>query len=103
MSAELQKLIDVLKQIEQDDNIVKTVPDEIVDKNGAYCHEDLHPLIQEAISLADGNLITVTGACHWDNMEKLGKAGFNVTCGERDSFGWLTGIIHTKKGRIIYG
>jgi hypothetical protein len=103
MSANLQNLIDVLKKIEQDDNIVKTVPDNIKDKYGAYCEDDLHPLIQEATGLACENLINNDGSCNWRNINDLSKAGYNVTCGEKDSFGWLTGVIHTKKGLIIYG
>lgn len=26
-----------------------------------------------------------------------------ITRGEVDSFGWLSGVLHTKKGRIVYG
>jgi len=33
----------------------------------------------------------------------LKQSGFSVFRGEYDSFGWLTGIIATPKGRIQYG
>ena len=53
--------------------------------------------------MAEDFLITDTGACHWDNINALKDAGYNVTPGEQDSSGWLTGCIHTQKGIILYG
>ena len=34
---------------------------------------------------------------NFDNIEILKQYGFNVFPGDKDSFGWLTGCIRTKK------
>lgn len=66
-------------------------------------HEELHPDIQEAVNLACEELITNSGEPNFDAMRVLEEEGFRVVAGETDSFGWLTGVIITKKGRIVYG
>jgi hypothetical protein len=38
-----------------------------------------------------------------ENIEKIRKAGFDVHAGEQDRFGWLSGVIEMKTGRIIFG
>jgi len=48
-------------------------------------------------------LINGDGSCNWENIEYLQNCGFYVGPGERDSFGWLTGIVGTSKGNIVYG
>lgn len=101
--ANINELIAVLKQIEEMSTITQTVPDEIKHKDGGYYEEDLPIIIQKAIELACDNLITSSGGCNWSNMEILKRHGFKVTAGEKDSFGWLTGLIHTSKGTIMYG
>jgi hypothetical protein len=53
--------------------------------------------------LAPEALIHPNGRPNIAQHEKLAAAGFKVVCGERDSFGWLTGVIITPKGRIVYG
>lgn len=71
----------------------------VIEKN----YIDSSPDIDGIINLANETLITSNGQCHWDNIDKVKKAGFNVFAGEKDSFGWLTGCISTKKGIIVYG
>jgi len=61
--------------------------------------ECLHTILK----LADSVLITPNGGCDWANIQMLEVAGFNVRAGEQDSFGWLTGVIRTKAGEIVYG
>lgn len=57
----------------------------------------------------DNLLITNGGQCNWDNMIYIEDQGnFWIHSGEKDSFGWLTGIIEPKpqkdiKMYIIYG
>ena len=46
---------------------------------------------------------SINGKCDWANISILNKNGYYVGPGERDSFGWLTGIISTQKGGIVYG
>ena len=37
------------------------------------------------------------------NKMKLKNAGYKLSPAERDSFGWLTGWIHLKRGDILFG
>ncbi len=64
--------------------------------------EDYDPLVQEVLEHA-GVLITNEGRPDWHAHAVLKGNGFRVTKGESDSFGWLTGCIHTSKGIIVYG
>ena len=95
----MNELIAALQAIEFDPSFVGNRRDYLTD--GEY--DELHPLVQNVVDLADGELITNQGACNWTAHELLKDAGFPVTCGERDSFGWLSGVIHTQKGMIVYG
>lgn len=36
-------------------------------------------------------------------LKELSDGRYFVTPGETDSFGWLTGCLHTPKGIIVYG
>ena len=66
--------------------------------------DELHPLIQKAINLAENTLITNSGSCNYNNISTINKTTkFKISAGEQDSFGWLTGKIHTSKGFIVYG
>lgn len=99
----LERLIEVLREIESSKEITKVIPDEIMGEDGSYSPSDLPELVQEAEYLANHVLFDKVGQCAWGNHRKLKTAGFNVTAGESDSFGWVTGVIHTTKGRIVYG
>ena len=103
MTTELNHLINVLKEIEASDKITKTIPDEIMDEDGGYHEHELPELVQKAILLANVCLITNEGRTNFQNIGVLRKEGFNVSPGETDSFGWLSGIIHTRKGQIVFG
>lgn len=64
--------------------------------------EDYDPLVQKVLEHT-GVLITNEGNPDWRAHAVLKGNGFLVTKGESDSFGWLTGCIHTNKGIIVYG
>ena len=101
--SEIQELIAALKAIEEDVSVLSagyltTNWDEETDTP-----IEVHPKVREIIDLADEVLITNKGQCEWANHHLLKKAGYPVLAGETDSFGWLTGCIHTKKGVIVYG
>ena len=61
----------------------------------------------------DDVLITGGGRCNWEAMSYVQKNGdFRIYAGDRDSFGWLTGVIEPitrpewtngKRARIVYG
>lgn len=64
---------------------------------------------QRVQSLADELLITSDGRPNYARHRELEiysrEAGIpsRVGPGEQDSFGWLSGIIYTPKGKIVYG
>jgi hypothetical protein len=37
------------------------------------------------------------------DLKKQSNGKFTVHAGETDSFGWLTGVIQTPKGNVVYG
>lgn len=69
-------------------------------KPSQYLGRDDHPLIEQAEAQADAELITDAGKPNYKVMDRL---GYEVTRGEYDSFGWLSGCIHTSKGIIVFG
>lgn len=55
---------------------------------------------------ASGVLIESGGYPNYESMgqlKKLSNGRYFVTPGETDSFGWLTGCLHTPAGIIVYG
>lgn len=55
------------------------------------------------LGLFDDLLIDRNGSCNWENIDILMDSGYSVGPGERDRFGWLTGIVYTNKGYIVFG
>lgn len=53
---------------------------------------------------AENILIFGDGSPNFKNMKILeDNTNVKVVKGEGDSFGWVTGVINTKKGKIMYG
>jgi hypothetical protein len=75
----------------------------VLPKNEGCVSGSAHPLVEAAIRAADTALITNKGECNWAAHRELEKHGYRVYAGEKDSFGWLTGCINTKKGVLVYG
>ena len=98
----MEQLIKALKAVDAAESIInaRTYEDKIWLTNG--CQEYYDPLVQEVLEHS-GWLITKEGRPDWHAHAVLKGNGFPVTCGEKDSFGWLTGCIHTNKGIIVYG
>lgn len=94
----MEKLLQLLKQ-------VNSLP--LEDNTDTFLNDidskEYHELVRLIISYADDCLIDTKGQCNWDNIDILNDNGFHIFPGERDSFGWLTGCIQTKKGIIVYG
>ena len=59
--------------------------------------------IDDIEGLACDVLITDNGRPSFQVMRLLKQERFRVGPGEVDSFGWLTGVIYTRKGMIVYG
>ena len=87
---ELLKLINVLKKIDEDTSIDLSIRQV----------RNMHPLVKEAINLADDCL---TDEDNNYNIQYVKEAGFDVYAGEQDRFGWLTGCIELQRGVIIFG
>ena len=75
---------------------------------GDVAEEAIKPLVDDVVELADMLLIVGTGpsagGCRWDRHNELNRRwGYRVGPGEQDSFGWLSGIIHGRNFKIVYG
>jgi hypothetical protein len=92
MKPEIKELLEALKALEAGDDIK-------FDADG--CERD--PRVDAIVGLANVALISEEGRPDWSAMAELRKEGYVVERGEYDSFGWLTGVIHTGKGEIVYG
>jgi hypothetical protein len=64
--------------------------------------KDRLPLINAVVYLAD-DCLTGEDADSYKNINEIRKAGFDVYAGEQDRFGWLTGVIELKTGKIVFG
>lgn len=60
-------------------------------------------ILEEIAVVADDVLIGRDGRPSGLAIERLKVEGYLVTVGEKDSFGWLSGIIHTKVGKVVFG
>lgn len=56
----------------------------------------------ELDELCSAVLIGSDGRCNWGNHRRLEKRGFRVVAGEKDSFGWLSGVVISKSYRVVY-
>lgn len=92
------RLVNMLKAIDAD----KSLPDR---ENEQYILQyEESEYIQQIEFCANDVLITNEGQGNFPMMDKLyHEHGFFVLPGERDSFGWVTGLIRTKKGLIVFG
>lgn len=100
VSTPVEVLISYLNRINTGEFEVVVQDEYIYSNPAATSDEDNNTLIT---SLAEDALIAEGGRCNWDNIALVKAAGFSVYAGEKDSFGWLTGCIDTKKGTIVYG
>ena len=60
-------------------------------------------LLEELDSTLSAFLIDKNGRPDYDAHHAIAAFGYRVGPGETDSFGWLTGILYTKVGKIVYG
>ena len=61
-------------------------------------------LVHEIEMIADQNCITADGQPNFAAHKVLKEFGYPITCGERDSFGWLTSVINFPTGeRFVFG
>ena len=66
--------------------------------------ENATPAITELSNEASGIFIDDVGQSVYTTFLALYSASkYRIVPGEQDSFGWITGVIVTPKGRIVYG
>lgn len=96
----LSNLVKALKELE-------SIPENIRCPDGYDEYVDMQKIpveLAERIDiLADTLLITSTGNVRYSAIDYLRSRSFPVTPGETDSFGWLSGRIHTTKGIVVFG
>ncbi len=68
--------------------------------NGRF--DELPKDIQDIVLAANRELIK-DGRPNMARIRALFSAGYDITPGEVDSFGWLSGMIHTRTGIIVFG
>ena len=102
--ANIQELRTLIHKLEESSSISKTVPDSILDENGAFYESDLPQVVQDIIKWLCENVITSSGSVNSTLINKL-KTTYDITIGrgEYDSFGWLSGYLLTSKGRVYFG
>jgi hypothetical protein len=99
----LDKLAALLKKLDESD-IQPVEGDESESVGWWDNNEGCDPLLEEIEGEADACLITDKGTPHYRAHQYLREThGFRVKPGETDSFGWLTGVIVTKRGYLVYG
>lgn len=77
-----------------------------IDKRGLSVNEhgfiDSEKVPVEIFAAADKALITKQGNPNYPVIDALEvEAGIKVYAGEKDRFGWVTGVIETPKGRKV--
>lgn len=78
---------------------------ELLEKLHEMDTNGLNPQLEDEIEgLACQCLIAGGGGCEWTNIAILRDKGYKVYAGDKDSFGWLTGVIENAKGEyVVYG
>lgn len=87
------RLFAILREIESNDEI------QVTDRLDDVMLERLHPGIGELIETV---FITPGGNANYGMVNVFEDNGIKVGPGEVDSFGWVTGLIQTQKGTIVF-
>lgn len=64
---------------------------------------DLQTSVEALTVVCDAYLITDSGGLETKHTEALKAVGCRVGPGEQDSFGLLTAILYTPKGKVLFG
>jgi len=66
--------------------------------------DELKKLYEDVIGDTCYLFIESDGQHNYTNSRELARLSeYRITCGERDSFGWLTGIVNLKNFSFCYG
>lgn len=97
--AEIKVFIEKLDQLMVEMNDAVTTQSDYLTNE-----ENITPVITELSNEASGIFISNAGQSVYTTFLAIYSANkYRIVPGEQDSFGWLTGVIITPKGRIVYG
>lgn len=101
---------DPVKQVEIK-NFISELDQLMVEMSGAVTgpgdhltnEENVTPKIVELSARASGIFISNAGQTEYTAFLAIYSANkYRIVPGERDSFAWITGVVITPKGRIVY-
>lgn len=90
MTPELLLIHQLLTYLNEDNNIAI--------ENGVYSPSN--PLVHALLYLAEDSLTGADGMAH---IHYLRQQGWDISPGDQDRFGWLTGCIQLRRGLIVFG
>lgn len=95
-------MVSVLKGIESHDEIPQREWLSDDDKDDYKPHD----LVKQTMEIAHEYFTLTDGDDHHIHRGRVDEfnrwSGFKVSRGEYDEFGWETGVLHTKKGKILF-
>ena len=97
------ELIKLLEKL--DENFEPSAPNGFYTPTGSGYDEDLEDLVIEIQHIACYHIIS-DGKVNYGTIELLKEMStgkYDVLPGETDSFGWLSGVITTTKGKVVFG
>ncbi len=91
--------------IEELDQLMTGMKDSVTTQSDYPTNEEnVTPVITELSNEASGIFIDDVGQSVYTTFLAIYSANkYRIVPGEQDSFGWITGVIVTPKGRIVYG
>ena len=69
------------------------------DEDGFVLEDDISLIAPGFYSLLESVIVTKGGNTNYNALHRLGSVNIKVYAGESDSFGWLTAIIESPKGK----
>jgi hypothetical protein len=93
----MENLVAALREIDASD-----LPD--MGEEDIILRNENHPRVHEVEGLASDLFIDEEAKPKFYLMDELYHThGYFIVPGERDRFGWLSGMLQTKKGFVIFG
>jgi len=80
-----------------------------VDNLNSYTHKNkffqafIRHKVNKIVFICNNIFVDEDGQCNWDTIDIIESRGFYIGPAEEDRFGWLTAILGTKKGDILFG
>lgn len=104
----MDTLVELIKTLESNEHLKSQVRDRMTfitdDEFMEALPNDVEVLVEKVVSECSAQLIQNNGAVNHTKIDLLqAKTGRSVTPGETDSFGWLTGVLNTTVGRVVFG